>query len=100
MSKFTDAISANWPDYVIAPGAAPGKACCGGSHEEDEDEGGFSWGPCESCGSTLGGNRYPAHAIHREAFGPGAKRPDDVHHIEICTDCLIWHANGDEPEDW
>ena len=106
MSEFTNAITAMWPDYVIVPGAAPNLDCCGNFHADDEkayelaNEGGFSWQPCESCGSTLGGHRYAAHAIHREAFGPDAARPDDVHHIEICTDCLIWHTNGDEPGVW
>jgi hypothetical protein len=64
------------------------------------DEGSFSWSECDSCGSTLGGSRYPAHAINKEAFGPDAKRPDDVHHIDICTDCLMFHANGDTPDEW
>lgn len=104
MSEFTDTIAAMWPNYIIAPGAAPEQDCCGNLPEDDEaayelaNEPSFSWQPCESCGSTLGGHRYAAHAIHREAFGPDAARPDDVHHIEICTDCLVWHANGDEPE--
>jgi hypothetical protein len=64
------------------------------------DEGSFSWSECDSCGSTLGGSRYKAHAIHVEAFGPNAKRPDDIHHIEICVDCLMFHANGDKPDEW
>ena len=64
------------------------------------DEGSFSWSECDSCGSTFGGDRFKAHAIHNEAFGPNAKQPDNVHHIEICVDCLIFHANGDEPEQW
>lgn len=105
MDKFLDAIERNWPGYTIAPGASPDMDCCG-NHPADsdelqiEDEGGFSWSPCESCGSTLGGDRHPGHAIHKDAFGPNAKRPDDVHHISMCVDCLLFHANGDLPEDW
>ena len=64
------------------------------------DEGSFSWSECDSCSSHLGGDRFSAHAIHKEAFGPDAKRPDDVHHISICVDCLMFHANGEEPEVW
>lgn len=107
---FLQAIADNWPQHVIAPGASPGcKECfswlddCADPSESDMDsanEGGFSWCACDSCGSSLGGNRYPAHAIHKEAFGPDAKRPNDVTHISICADCLRYHANGDIPEDW
>jgi hypothetical protein len=138
MSKFTEAIAANWLDYVISPGAAKLSCCidwnpkcqecdghgydyenephddcgyCDGTGEaplddiSDEelqlwDEGSFSWQECDSCGSRLGGDRFKAHAIHKEAFGPDAKRPDDIHHIDICVDCVMFHANGDEPESW
>ena len=104
-SPFVAAIVRNWPDYTVAAGAAPGFDCCGDHSAESDalaaaDEGGFSYSPCDSCGSTFGGDRYPAHAIHLETFGPDAKRPGDVHHIEICVDCLMFHANGDEPETW
>ncbi len=70
-------------------------------HDMDmANEGSFSWDDCDSCGSTFGGDRYAAHAIHHDAFGPNARRPNDVHHISICSDCLFFHANGDEPDDW
>lgn len=43
------------------------------------DEGGFSWSPCEGCGSTLGGNRYAAHG----------RTPDGtLIHFDVCGDCL------------
>lgn len=106
MSKFTDAIEHNWPGHTIACGAA---ACCDiclsafGLDEErdldkaqeqmyEQDEGHFSWEECDSCGSRLGGNRHYAHALPYDT--------DEIVHIEICTDCLMFHANGDEPEDW
>lgn len=105
MATLPDRIAGIWPpsEWTIAPGAAPDMDCCG-NHPADspeiqwQDEGGFSWQPCDSCGNTLGGNRYPAHAIHRDAFDCGAKRPDLVYHIDICADCLLWHANGDLPD--
>ena len=112
MSKFTNAIEHNWPDYTIAPGATTSCDSCfqGLSQEEKDnlsdqeqqtwDEGGFSWSECDSCSSTLGGNRFSAHALHHEAFGPNAKQPNNIHHIEICVDCLMFHANGEEPEIW
>lgn len=109
MCKFTDAIDSNWPDYVIAPGASHSCHECTGGEDIDSDdykalqaydEGSFSWHECDSCSSTFGGNRFNAHAIHKEAFGPEAKRPNDVHHVDICVDCLMFHANGNVPEEW
>jgi len=53
------------------------------------DEGHFSWGRCECCGSRLGGNRYAAHGIDQD---------DNLVHLEVCVDCLQYIANGDEPD--
>jgi len=45
-------INALWGDTQLVP------AC-------DEDcEGWFSWSSCDGCGSTLGGDRHKAAAIH------------------------------------
>lgn len=55
------------------------------------DEGSFSWRQCDTCGSTLGGDRHDAHALDR--FGV-------IVHMDVCTDCLMYLANGDEPENW
>ena len=111
-TKFEKAIERNWPDYVITPGAAISCPNCFSDFTNEEraklsyedtqswNEGSFSWHKCDSCNSTLGGDRFPAHAIHREAFGPKAKQPNNIHHIEICVDCLMFHANSDVPETW
>lgn len=53
----------------------------------------FSWGPCGICGSHLGGDREPWHAIDKET---GAL----FHGSGACVDCLVFLANGDEPERW
>ena len=109
MCEFTDAIQSNWPNYTIEPGISHDCHICTNGEDIDlddyetlqiYDEASFSCGECNSCGSTFGGDRFNAHAIHKEAFGPDAKRPDDVHHVDICTDCLMFHANGDLPDDW
>jgi hypothetical protein len=55
------------------------------------DESSFSWSQCDSCGSHLGGNRYSAHGLDSEL---------EVYHLDICEDCLFFHANGDVPETW
>lgn len=108
-TAFEKVVDYNWLDYIISPGTAHNCYACVGDadiHPDDDealqvyDEGGFSWSACDSCDSLLGGQRYNAHAIHREAFGPNPSRPNDIQHIEICADCLCYHANGDVPETW
>jgi len=109
--KFTHAISERWQGYVIDPGACRGcKECYSwlegealeNPTERDTsiaEDGSFSRYPCDSCGSTLGGNRHHAHAILASSFGKPTK-PGDITHIEVCSDCLMYHANGDLPDSW
>lgn len=66
---------------------------------ECAEEGGFSWSECDSCGSHLGGNRYPAHGIIAESMEAAQKPESEITHFNVCADCLCWHANGDLPED-
>ena len=105
MSTFTESIKSNLEGLEnIFPGLASSCPDClrafGFTKKQAEeleesrgwdDEGVFSWSPCESCGSSLGGTRYSAHA-----FDKGGR----LYHLEICCDCLLYHANGDEPENW
>lgn len=58
---------------------------------ELNDEGGFSWSSCDACGSHLGGQRYSAHAFTEKG---------ERLHLEVCEDCLVFIANGDEPASW
>ena len=51
---------------------------------------GFSWHQCDICGTTLGGSRHAAHAFD----------DDELVHLMVCVDCVMYMANGDEPEDW
>src|SRR3990167_7352981 len=55
----------------------------------------FSWAQCDSCGSTLGGNRMSASGLYRD--DSGALQTIDM---EICGDCAMYHANGELPDDW
>ena len=54
----------------------------------------FSWAQCDSCGSTLGGDRDVAFGLWT----------DEGEHcrieMTICTDCIMFHANGEEPDEW
>lgn len=104
MSKFTEAVERELEGlYNVAPGVASACDECDPWGEapiyaDDPDawdewaelarEPSFSWTPCDSCGSSLGGNRHPAHAFDGEGR---------MHHLDVCDDCLIYHANGEEP---
>ncbi len=79
----------------LSPGHCEG---CGECPEEQGesigDEGSFSHSSCDTCGSTLGGMRYAAH---------GMIDLDGVSilcHFDICTDCMLFMANGDTPDAW
>lgn len=105
MSKFTNAIARNLDGLHIATGSA---ASCPECWEidmagyESGDEGGFSWSECDSCGTTLGGDRHTAHGWPADngRWKRLAEDPPALFHLSICTDCLLFHANGDEPESW
>lgn len=56
---------------------------------EYAEDGGFSWSDCEICGSTLGGDRFPWHAIGSDGR---------ILHGTCCADCTVYLANGEEPE--
>jgi hypothetical protein len=97
---------------TVAPGAA---ACCdvclsaygiesdGRTVDEMQtelyglEEASFGGCQCDSCGSTYAGDRHEAHGIATERDERGDV---DISHLSICTDCLLFHANGDEPEEW
>ena len=50
----------------------------------------FSASQCESCGSRLGGSRNSATAFDRDT--------KEVLELRICSDCVMFWANGDLPE--
>lgn len=57
------------------------------------NEGSFSWSSCGICGSHFGGDRYKWHALHTETS-------ELMHFDDACTDCILYLANGDVPEEW
>lgn len=81
---------------AFSVGSCPGCDACGLGDEptereiESAEESSFSWSDCDSCGSSLGGDRHPAHFLYR----------GEIQHLTVCVDCLLFHANGDLPEDW
>jgi hypothetical protein len=52
---------------------------------------GFSWKPCECCGSPLGGDRF--RAVKCSTY------TDDMSDYSVCIDCIAFIANGDLPAD-
>lgn len=66
-----------------------GQIECSEHDRELAEEASFSWRPCDSCGSSLGGNRYPAHGwMKREGH------EDLLLHLNVCTDCLYFLNYG------
>lgn len=45
----------------------------------------FSWSGCEICGSSLGGNRYSAHAVDKN---------NNIIHFDVCVDCYYYIEYG------
>lgn len=91
-AKYEAAVAYNLKGLeFVSTGACPGCDECGLSDNPSDhdrecaDEGGFSWRECEACGSSLGGNRYPAHARTKD----GA-----LLHFEVCEDCLMYLNYG------
>jgi hypothetical protein len=90
MSDFVDAVERGLEHVSV--GYLPYADCGDCPEEQNEDvgdEGFFSWQSCDCCGSHLGGDRFAAHGI--DSGGNGI-------HLDICVDCLVYIANGDEPE--
>ena len=100
MSKFTESVDTYLEGIeCVSAGACPGCEECElgnvdsmESPEWDQaNEGSFSWSQCETCGSRLGGDRFPSHGFSEDG---------EIVHLDVCVDCLIYLANGDEPEEW
>lgn len=99
MSAFTKAVAHYLDGLHVATGAAPGCEACGLADVDSmEDprydlagEPSYSKSQCDSCGTMMHGDRHPAHGTDAEGR---------IYHLDICTDCLFYLANGQEPEEW
>lgn len=94
MSTYTDAVECGLAGMehvstgpIYEPGTCPD---CEGHDEDAGDEGHFSWHPCGICHSRFGGTRYVWHWVDNEG--------NIRHENDACTDCVVYLANGDEPE--
>ena len=99
-AEFVEQVEHFCEGLHIASGACPGCSDCGLEDEADveeiqaQEEGGFSWSACDSCGSTLGGNRYPSHGTYR-----GEEGELRIIHLDVCVDCVMYHEYGTLPEE-
>ena len=108
MTTYTDNVESTLGGLHVVTGACPGcKDCDSFGLPEDAtdeqcqeaEEPSFSRSPCEACGSTLGGDRHPAHGTRRRTnLFTNLTDHGEIVHLDICTDCLFYIANGDEPE--
>ncbi len=55
----------------------------------------FSSNQCDSCGSTLGGDRDTAYGLWTDS-----NREFQKIEMSVCVDCTTFHANGELPETW
>ena len=110
MCQFTESVARHCDGMHVAPGSSATCPECleaYGISERDErgrfrsvdamqeelyelESGSFSWHECDTCGSRLGGDRHEAHGEINGGW----------YHLSVCTDCLLYFANGDIPETW
>lgn len=101
MSAFTDSVAENLKGLkAVSTGFCSGCSECrkdyGFDLEEDAPEEHyaepyFSSSACDCCGTTLGGDREPLHWIDENG---------SIMHGVVCTDCVLYLANGDVPDEW
>ena len=88
MKTYVKAVAEYSAEFsTVAVGSSPGCAECA---ENPGGETEFSSSGCEGCGSYLAGSRHAAHGLGRES--------GEWHHLDICSDCVQYHANGELPE--
>lgn len=81
----------------LSTGGCPGCEECGLPDEPTNDEydmaseGHFSWSPCHTCDSDLGGDRYAAHAHLDRELQLGLP---SLIHLSVCADCLYYINYG------
>lgn len=89
--KYKAAVEHNWRGVeAVSTGSCSGCEECGLEKDCDDharelaEEPSFSWSACDSCGSTLGGNRHPAHGLIN----------GELEHFSVCDDCLYYLNYG------
>ena len=113
MSKLTDKIDYNLAGLeAISTGICSGCDQCQRDYDLDEqrledalddgticNEPSCSRQPCDACGSSLAGDRHDAHAIDPGPFENTYQTAPRIIHLNVCSDCVEYLANGTEPEE-
>ncbi len=85
---------------AVSSGVCPGCTMCADRHELTLDELEVAWSSgevyeeayfgegCDACGTWLAGNLYLSHGLI----------DGEIVELELCTDCVLYIANGDVPE--
>jgi len=100
-TAWTERVDAYWEGLHVAAGPSFGCRDCGledvDQFDADADarhdaacDSHFSWSKCPSCGG-LAGDRHAVHYWSDDGTLSG--------HANVCTDCLMYFANGDVPDD-
>lgn len=118
MSAYTDAVERGLEGLqAVSTGPCPGCETCAENYGFETDEQGmaafrkawqsgdvesvasFSWSGCDICGTSLGVDTECWHAIAGKP-GDDLKGREILHFQSACVDCVMYLANGDEPEEW
>ena len=90
--KYEAAVKHNTAGLThVSTGACPGCDECGLSKDASDrdrelaEEPGFSWSSCDCCGSSLGGDRHPAHGVDKDG---------GIVHFQVCQDCVYYLNYG------
>jgi hypothetical protein len=95
MNQFKLAVEMYCKGIDIVNVGCAGSECEYSDGDEDHQcESSFSWSQCDSCGTSLGGDRHPGFMCWQDE----ADNWQDIA-VELCTDCVMYHANGDVPEE-
>ena len=107
MSQYTDSVEAELEGLrAVSTGICPGCETCkddlgfeclsqlqeAWESGNTVDEPHFTWSGCDICGNTLGLDAEVWHAIDEHNA--------IMHFNHACVDCVVYIANGDEPEGW
>ncbi len=103
-TAYCDAVE-RWTEGMeaVSSGDCPGCEECAEAHDMTPEEHAEAWGSmdgveasfshssCGVCGCHLGGDRHVWHWLD--------KNNEIRHEDDMCTDCVMYFANGDVPED-
>ena len=95
MSDFEKSVEQQCAGLDAVSVGCKGPQCEHADGDEDHScETYFSWRQCDSCCTTLGGDRSEAYGVWHDDGDTCAIK------MSICTDCMMYHGNGELPDEW